>query len=570
MVFSLLSLVQAQATTRVLVLGGSQPYLGSREQAFPPSAVASNFAAILAGDSGVSQPVSMQWRDTFQTNATSVFCGRTLMSWFYWPDRHTRTLNLLHAGWDYVVMMDDAYVASTFPEYHLEGVRAISEEVRKEGGRPVLVMMWSSGSTTLTNFEEMAYRVGDGLGVPVAPAGLAWSHVSAGLKDYGPRPTPCGAYVTAATLYSRLFNRTAKVSAYVPSGLSITNRDTLADTAFFTVQTAAARSHYSGSYAGPTRLISPANNKRYLECADFNSSTESGIAAGWDSVMSLARVRWYRYTSSYQSFPTVGHAIDFCQSRFYNQAYLPRWTSYASFDYIDNHGENTMIYGLDRVMCPIPHPEQETGAADVTSSFRNQGEYFVPIRLLWSRVWTTHPEIPCQPDGHHMSGQLFQGVAAMMYTLLSGRCPVGAEPSNTNSVDWQNWFCRKTGYEIAWQLATLNSRVPGFEVLPRTDTATNVTLSATETLTVRFLYAPTSTVTVAILVDNTNAAFVNPATMTFTPINYSTPQTVSIRGKPGAISSEAFNVTLAASSSDGVFNALHDQWAYNTVRSQVP
>ena len=566
-------LPMAQAETRVLVLGGSQPYSNTYEggapieAAFAPDGVASNLQGILDGDSAVSQPVTVQSEDTFRSNSVAPFCtARTLMSWFYWPDTLAETRSLLQDGWDHVVLIDDLLVAAAYPEYHLEGVRAVCEEVRKGGSRPIVVMQPSFVMPMV--FMEKIYRVGDGVGIPVAPAGYAWDRVDPLLKDSGTWPTPRAVYVTAATLYSQIYNRSATNSAFIPAGMSPSDRDALAETAFVTVQTEATNTHYSGSYRGPTHFASPANKKRHIEVADFNSSTENGIANQWGAVLGGVGMSHYRHTSGYQSYPyAIGHVIDFCQSRKLKTANTNYWTHYASFDYMDNYGGKTMIYGLDRVIYRYPHPEQQTGAARVTSTYMDQGEFFVPVRLLWSRIRTAHPEIPWQPDGHHMSGQMLQGIATMMVTLLTGRCPVGDEPADRASEAWQNWFCRKTGYEIAWQLASMNARVPGFEVLPRATSATNVTTTTDETLTVRFLYAPTSTVTVAVSVDNTHAVLVNPKTLIFTPDNHATAQTVSIRALPGATTSEAVTVSFDSSSADSVFDELNDQWAYNAIRS---
>jgi len=160
-----------------------------------------------------------------------------------------------------------------------------------------------------------------------------------------------------------------------------------------------------------------------------------------------------------------------------------------------------------------------------------------------------------------MSDPFLQGIAAMMYTLLSGRCPVGDEPANPSSPEWQNWYCRKTGYEIVWQLAKLNSRVPGFEVLPSSASATTVTANATDTLTVRFRYAPTSTVWVVATSDHPEILVSNPTLMFFTPQNYSNAQTASIRGTLTA-NSETANVNFITVADNKVFNGLSDQWAY--------
>jgi hypothetical protein len=368
------------ASTKVLVLGGSQPYRNTEEAAFPSTAVATQLQAILAADSNVSTPVTVQSTDTYQRDATTGFSSRSLMSWYYWPANHAANLALLSGNWDYVIMIDDPLVASKFPEYHFEGVMRISEKVRLTGAVPISVMTWSSGTTSIDTFGEMAYRVGDGLGVAVAPAGYAWNNVPNQLKEDGTRPTANASYVTAATLYSQIFGRSAKTSGYVPGNLSQADRDILADTALTSTQNEATRSHYSGTLRRPTHFASPLCYKRNLEYADFNSSTEDGISGQLGTVLGLARVTRKEYPSGYQSFPVVDHPIDFCQSRFYGSALLTRWKNYFTFDYQDANGALSMITGMDRVMYPVPKPEQVTGAASVTSTYMDRGAFFVPIR----------------------------------------------------------------------------------------------------------------------------------------------------------------------------------------------
>jgi hypothetical protein len=107
--------------------------------------------------------------------------------------------------------------------------------------------------------------------------------------------------------------------------------------------------------------------------------------------------------------------------------------------------------------------------------------------------------------------------------------------------------------------------MPGFEVLPSSVNATSVTATAADTLTVRFRYAPTTTVIVAINSEKSTALMVNPSILQFTPQNYSNSQVVSIRGTPAA-SHETVNVNFSTASSDGVFSNLFDQWAYRATR----
>jgi len=364
-----------RAQTRVLVLGGSQPYQSWAEAAFPPSGVATNLQGIIQGDSAVSQPVTVQSTDTYQTKTMWVspiqknwtFESKTLMSWFYWPNNHASTLALLANNWNYVVMMDDPHVASIFPEYHLEGVLRISQAVRQAGGTPVLAMTWSSGATPVSKFGEMAYRVGDGAGAIVAPAGYAWNNVSAGLKDAGTRPTARGAYVTAATVYSRLYNRSAKTSSYVPAGMTVADRDAIADVAMATVQTEATKAHYTGKLRRPTHFASRNGVQSLVKDRTFlyhyyQSSTENGINGGFDDFgtalpvcfSNIGVIPTHPYLQPMYTLPLyVPGPVQFCYSREFDLTNAGWFTNpemyanYACFHFQDAYsGATTAIAGV--------------------------------------------------------------------------------------------------------------------------------------------------------------------------------------------------------------------------------
>ena len=427
-------------------------------------------------------------------------------------------------------------------------------------------MTWSSGSTPVDTFGGMAYRVGTATGVPVVPAGYAWSSLGSSIQGTGTRPNVQGGYVTAAAIYSQIYGRNASTSAYIPAGIFQADRDTMAGAALSSVQTEPGRSHYSGAYNGPTHFASPLLKKRLITYTDWNSSTEWGYRDGLSTILSNARINWTQTYAGYQAFVSSGFPYDFCQQRMYYNADPAKWKVYGTFDYQDDNGAQSMIAGVDRVMYTDPLPEQETCAAYLSSYYMNRGAFFVPVRAFWSRVATEHPEIAPQPDGHHLGSEYNQGVAAMMFTLLSGRCPVGDQPSDTASTAWKNWYCRKTGYEIAWQYGTLQERVPGLEVLPVSANATAILAGASTTLTARFLYPPTDNVTVTVSVDDSAAATVSPTALTFTPANYNVARTITVTGLSGSASVAAFNVNFTTTSGDAAFNGVTDQWPYSTVR----
>ena len=573
--------VTALTPYKVLVLGTSQP-LNAAEAAFPPAGVADELRQILAADPALStQAVTVTAQDLYKSKSYTVtvnstdysqtLVSRSLMSGYFWPLSRSATTDLLAQGWDEVVLIDDPYVASRFPEYSFEGVRAFARDVRLAGGEPSLVMTWTSAATPDTTnntakFAEMAYRIGAATGVPVVPAGYAWANLSAGVKGSGARPNLQGNYTTAAAIYSQITSRNAAISTYVPATVLQADRDTLAGAALTAVQTAPNQTQFTGTYTGPTHFAAPLLKKRSFTYTDFNSSTEWGYRAGLASVLALARMDWTQTFATYQGLPTTGFIYDFAQTRDVLDADTAKWKIFGTFDYQDDSGAESMISGVDRVMYTAPLPEQETSAANITASRIAAGTFFVPVRVLWSRLSTEQPGIVAQPDSHHLGDEYNQGVASLMFTLLTGRCGVGDAPADTASLAWRNWYCRKTGYEIAWQYATLQERVPGLEVLPASAAATSVAPGATTTLTVRFLYAPTANVTVNVAVDNALASTVSATTLTFTPQNYNVAQAVTITGLAGAAASDNFNVTVATTSADAVFQNLTDSWGYTTLR----
>ena len=135
-------------------------------------------------------------------------------------ERPSRLANLRGEGgthWDYIVLCNDPYIMANFPGMVAEGVKLIREEVAKSANpaQIVLLAQWPENSSTFTadHFNEIAHRVGGSAGLTVVPAGKAWDSYSS--KDTSSNhPTPQGEYLAAASIYSKLFDRSAKTSAY--------------------------------------------------------------------------------------------------------------------------------------------------------------------------------------------------------------------------------------------------------------------------------------------------------------------------------------------------------------------
>ena len=75
----------------------------------------------------------------------------------------------------------------------------------------------------------------------------------------------------------------------------------------------------------------------------------------------------------------------------------------------------------------------------------------------------------------------------------------------------------------------------------------NVGEAGSGTFTVRLAFQPSANVTVSVSSANSAKATATPATLTFTPANYATPQTVTVGGvNDGDVNNESVDVTLSA------------------------
>ena len=109
----------------------------------------------------------------------------------------------------------------------------------------MLLAQWPENSSTFSaaDFNEVVHRIGGSASLTVVPAGKVWDSYTS-QDTSATHPTPKGAYLAAASIYSKLYNRSASTSVYnyTPGG------DAIADHALSEVQAIAAASQYSGTY----------------------------------------------------------------------------------------------------------------------------------------------------------------------------------------------------------------------------------------------------------------------------------------------------------------------------------
>ena len=597
----------AQADLDILVVGSTRSFSDSslttwnesnvvHQAAFNPSNIAVELQSILDQDSAITETVNVVFDDIYKSDTRYVQTSKdgyntwqlhcySLAQHFMWPAGKTNRLANLRGAdgtaWDYVVIMADPYIMGNFPGMYTEGAKMLIDEVRAGTAEPILMAQWPETNSifSVSNFNEAVYRTGDSADVRVVPAGKAWDSLTPKTPSAS-HPTPDGAYLAAASIYAELYSQSATNSSY-------TYDNSIADHALSVVQTNQGVSQYSGAYTNLTPFTMKYVYKRLVSYRQTGTSTENGIQTELTQIDTLYGID---VTSTATHDPTdwdfnYGRGNDRWEdNKDYevNPALYDRAYGFPMHYYGMTNAIRHMQYGIDKQnFDDDPWYTYEDGtdlgiAYNMIRPFTREDSLpadvrCIPIRLMWAKMAAlAAPGLNPLGDNTHMAGHLNNASAAFMLTLLSGRCPITDEPTPQGSGAWNEWLGQKIGYETAWQMAHLTTRAPGFQVLPTSTTATNVTPTNSQTLSVRFRMAPTSDVTVAVTTDDAFAGKVSPSVLTFTPANYTNIQTVTVLGETGAAGGYEFNVVLTTSSSDFVYDGITDKWDFFNTRPEGP
>lgn len=290
--------INGDGTLNILVIGTNESIKDSSE-AFSPDQITIELKSILLADTSISINVNVVAEDVYQTKNISTGVGgmstlnlnyycHSLVQYYYWPDGHNVRMSNLSGNnsvdWDYVVIGADPYIVSNIPGYYSLGVNKIAAKVNEGGAIPLLLMVWSKDDALTGHFEEFTYRTADGVKIPLqtVPAGLAWDALPAGKKDSANvHPTPNGAYLAAAAIYSQIYNKSASSSQYVYD-------DELADTAQSTLTNQIGQTHYVGNRSFVSPFKSCEISDSTLIYNHTGTSTEDGILNGLQWVFSNA------------------------------------------------------------------------------------------------------------------------------------------------------------------------------------------------------------------------------------------------------------------------------------------
>ncbi|MDB4292427.1 hypothetical protein N9954_03410 [Maribacter sp.] len=467
--------INGDGELNVLILGTSKSIHSSAES-FAPGTIATELNNILTEDATNTATVYVEAEDIYKSKEVTVGLGsggteyaymhycHSLVQYYYWPENMEARMDKLSGKgakkWDYVVIAADPYMVSNLPGYYSLGVNKIAAKVVEGGAKPLLMMMWPKAQTSLSSiahFEEYTYRAAAGAAVELEtiPAGLAWQTLANDKKDESTaHPSPNGAYTAAATIYAQIYGKSAAESTYDYD-------NTIAETAFAIVKSAATENHFSGVRTHVSPFLACDISDAAIHYNHTGTSTERGILAGLNWVFGKSDKTLAADGPSPINFNFGRANTNFEADKRYR-------IDASAFDFSfgfpmqdgSNTGDVSQLYGIDK-----RNSQSENGTdLGVALYMVREAELpyarAVPIRTLYAQLKEMNIATSAYRDNWHLSRDLDKAIAGYMYTLLTGSCDLGEEPADTASAEWKSWASHKIGYETAWNLMYLDGKAP--------------------------------------------------------------------------------------------------------------
>ena len=464
--------LNGDGSTNILLLGAGESIDGGR--GFSPEAIALELSSILEGTSDAGL-VNVLAEDTHNSKAVTIGLGgngaeytythhsHSLMQYYHWPDdAEARMQNLLGAAehvWDYVVIAADPYIVSNLPGYFALGVNKVAATAVEGGAQPLLLMVWEQEqfAASQSAVEEHTYRTADSAAVslPVVPAGLAWAALTDEQRDTAAEhPSPYGAYLTAAAIYTHITQRSAAESDYVIA-------DELAESAHSTVLEAANQIHYSADHSFDSPFAGCGVSAETLTYNHTGSSSENGILGGLNWVFEQAEESLENGGNAPSTFNYGRANSNFEANKRYkiNPDMFDFSFGFPMQDH-GNTGDVSMLYGLDRRDSGVLNDTDLGVAMFMIDESELPQARAIPIRTLFAQMREANPSQSAYRDAWHMHRDLDKASGAYMHTLLTGNCSLGEEPSDAASAEWMTWRSHKIGCDTAWTVMTLQGESP--------------------------------------------------------------------------------------------------------------
>ena len=469
--------VNGDGTLNIMILGTTESINNNSEE-FSPHQIAIELQNILLADTSLTIGLNVIAEDIYRSKNVSTgianqitsnldyYC-HSLFQYYFWPDDRNQRMQYLMGdsifNWDYVVIGSDPYILSSMPGFYSLGVNKIAEKITDGGAIPLILMTWPKDSINIDHFEEFTYRTADGAKVSLEniPAGLAWNSLPNNKKDIAVfHPSPNGAYLSAASIYSHIFNRSASFSNYVYD-------DTIANILNSIILNAQSSIHYSGSRAFISPFKSCEINDSILIYNHGGTSTEIGIQNGLNWVVSEAQKILQFSTNPPIHFNYGRSSMGTTHLYVVDSSRFDFSFGYPLQDDLST-GLISMQYGIDQ---RVSNNDVETDLGVAIQMINNSELPYarnVPLRTLISQmieeipgvdIFRTFPVL----DPWHLSTDVNKAIATYMYTMLTGDCALEGALLPADSVEWRTMMSHRIGYTTAWNVMHIQAINPCYD-----------------------------------------------------------------------------------------------------------
>ncbi len=399
--------------------------------------------------------------------------GRSLLESYVHPDLKPLTLASVTAGYRQVILLDNLSFGRDFPEMAFEGSYQMSKAILRSGSTPLLLMGASPYASERAAIQENAYRVANGCGIHLIPAGVGAMEAldTLSIPSLDDDRT---SYLVACMIYSQITGQTAASSAYVPTsgGNPIAEAAALTSLADSTHATEFAQTQYNTDVGNegviryrPLDISSaPFNGRvRYIYSG---TSTENGTSTRLEDII----------TETYNAGKTnLGRSQDLSLDDLTgNQTALESIEDEAAFIYIrrsDISADTVRSFSQANVL-PLIYDrpfEYGSGTQNTVESTRNPlrtfsnwldyylGKYydlgwnFVGFHAALGRFYELEPTLIATTDGTHMSDPLYYMLASQMLTSA-----LGTELAPPADLSGQALVGYQVGQEFIKQVAHLS------------------------------------------------------------------------------------------------------------------
>ena len=498
---------------------------------------------------------------------------RTLMGWWYHPDRQSERKRLLTGQYDLLLLAEDESVVLGYPEFFFEGVRALSQAAGGARIRPALVLLAKPATSfrdkRLDAVAELTYRVGDGCGVEVIPAAYAWYETLRRNRMSGNSSVRVRAatFLAAATVYTHLSGDRVPKAAWETGWTTKKITSALVQSATEAVANERVRAHYKGPFRGVVR-IDPRITRR-LKVYVPNTAEDDPVRQNLQYILDAAFQDgfWRSPSDWYRSgFDRYAAAFDLVYGdRQQMDLYLDpaRYTSLGMGVATNGPQPCAAVYSRtpqgDGVDGRDTLRTLEANLLEGYDHAKANGLTFIPYPLAWARVYRENAELVREVVPGSANDWLVYMLANMLYTVVTDRCqppPDKRKPGGGNGAHPHGYHevCARIGYETVVQLANLSQ--PVNTLLLRSETY-RIDRQNPGFAGVRLLNRPSSEVRVFCATDIPGVAQLSRETLVFTPENYDIEQTVRVAPATDR-PTQFFHFMASAQSEDRAIDGAND------------